>query len=454
MELKDKKITVVGLARTGVAVARFLVERGALVTVTDMKDEAALSQFLEKLSGLPISFELGRHEEKSFLSSDLIVVSPGVPMEIAPIQLARDRKRPVISEIELASIFIHAPILAITGTNGKTTTTTLAGEIFRGCGFRTFVGGNIGNPLIDLAITGEAVDRVVAEISSFQLEGIAGFHPKVAVLLNITEDHLDRYDSFEDYAAAKARIFENMDSSDFAVLNMDDPMVAASSLTGIGARIVPMSREKELPQGIFYRDGLITYRWEGMEELFPTAGFQLKGVHNLDNIMAALASTLLLGCDAGRARKTVEGFRGLPHRMELVASTAGVSWYNDSKGTNVGSVVKSLESFAKGVTLIAGGRDKGGDYAPLAGLVRERVDHLILIGEAREKIRSALGGLTDTRLAESLEEAVAVAREVTAAGGVVLFSPACSSFDMFKNYEERGERFAELVRSMKDGVES
>jgi UDP-N-acetylmuramoylalanine--D-glutamate ligase len=454
MELKDKKIVVVGLARTGVAVARFLVERGALVTVTDMKDEAALSQFLEKLAGLPIRFELGRHEENSFLSSDLIVVSPGVPMEIAPIKLARDRKQTVISEIELASLFIDAPILAITGTNGKTTTTTLAGEIFRGCGFRTFVGGNIGNPLIDLAISGEAVERVVAEISSFQLEGIAGFRPKVAVLLNITEDHLDRYDSFEGYAAAKARIFENMDGSDFAVLNMDDPMVAASSLKGIGARIVPMSREKELPQGIFYRDALITYRWEGREELFPTAGFLLKGVHNLDNIMAALASTLLMGCDAERARKTVEGFRGLPHRMELVSSAAGVSWYNDSKGTNVGSVVKSLESFEKGVTLIAGGRDKGGDYAPLAGLVKERVDHLILIGEAREKIRDALGGLTDTRLAESLEEAVEVAREVTAAGGVVLFSPACSSFDMFKNYEERGERFAELVRSMKDGVES
>jgi UDP-N-acetylmuramoylalanine--D-glutamate ligase len=454
MELKDKKIVVVGLARTGVAVARFLAERGALVTVTDMKDEAALSQFLEKLAGLPISFELGRHEENSFLSSDLIVVSPGVPMEIAPIKLARDRKQTVISEIELASLFIDAPILAITGTNGKTTTTTLAGEIFRGCGFRTFVGGNIGNPLIDLAISGEAVDRVVAEISSFQLEGIAGFHPKVAVLLNITEDHLDRYDSFEGYAAAKARIFENMDGSDFAVLNMDDPMVAAWGPKDTGARIVPMSREKELPQGIFYKDGLITYRWEGKEELFPTDGFLLKGVHNLDNIMAALASILLMGCAAERARKTVERFTGLPHRMELVSSAAGVSWYNDSKGTNVGSVVKSLESFEKGVTLIAGGRDKGGDYAPLAGLVRERVDHLILIGEAREKIRDALGGLTDTRLAESLEEAVEVAREVTAPGGVVLFSPACSSFDMFKNYEERGERFAELVRSMKDGVES
>jgi UDP-N-acetylmuramoylalanine--D-glutamate ligase len=491
MELKDKKIVVVGLARTGVAVARFLVERGALVTVTDMKDEAALSQFLAKLSGLPIRFELGRHEENSFLSSDLIVVSPGVPMEIAPIKLARDRKQTVISEIELASLFIHAPILAITGTNGKTTTTTLAGEIFRGCGFRTFVGGNIGNPLINAVTTStnsisggeqgseeeatqsykgvrrgaddeanavirpkaDSYDRVVAEISSFQLEGISSFHPKVAVLLNITEDHLDRYDSFEDYAAAKARIFENMDGSDFAVLNMDDPMVAAWGPKGTGARIVPMSREKELSQGIFYKDGLISYRWEGKEELFPTAGFLLKGVHNLDNIMAALASTLLLGCDAERARKTVEGFRGLPHRMELVSSAAGVSWYNDSKGTNVGSVVKSLESFEKGVTLIAGGRDKGGDYAPLAGLVKERVDHLILIGEAREKIRDALGGLTDTRLAASLEEAVELAREVTAAGGVVLFSPACSSFDMFKNYEERGERFAELVRSMEDGVE-
>jgi len=453
MELKNKKIVVVGLARTGVAVARFLAERGALVTVTDMKDEAALAPYLEKIEGLHINRELGRHEEYSFLTADLIVVSPGVPMEIAPIQLARARKRRVISEIELASCFIDAPMVAITGTNGKTTTTTLTGEIFRACGFNTFVGGNIGNPLIDLVSSGSMVERVVAELSSFQLEGIISFHPRVAVLLNITEDHLDRYAAFGDYIDAKARVFENLNRSDFAVLNMDDPLVAIYA-GRVRGRAVPMSRREELSEGIFYRDGVITFRWEGREEQFPTAGYKLKGVHNLDNIMAALASTLLLGCDAPRAQKAVEDFPGLPHRMELVARINGIPWYNDSKGTNVGSVVKSLESFDGGITLIAGGRDKGGDYAPLAELIKERVAHMILIGEAKEKIRSALGHLTDTRLAGSLEEAVELAHALTAPGGVVLFSPACSSFDMFRNYEERGERFASLARGIGDGGNS
>ena len=450
MELKNKKIVVVGLARTGVAVVRFVAERGALVTVTDMKDEAALAPYLEKLEGLHLNLELGRHEEFSFLTADLIVVSPGVPMEIAPIQLARARKRRVISEIELASCFIDSPMVAITGTNGKTTTTTLTGEIFRACGFNTFVGGNIGNPLIDLVSSGSKVERVVAELSSFQLEGIISFHPRVAVLLNITEDHLDRYAAFRDYIDAKARVFENLNRSDYAILNMDDPLVAAYDCR-VRGRVVPMSRREELPQGIFYREGNITFRWEGREEHFPTAGYKLKGVHNLDNIMAALASTLLLGCDAPRAQKAVEDFPGLPHRMELVARINGIPWYNDSKGTNVGSVVKSLESFDGGITLIAGGRDKGGDYAPLAELVKERVEHMILIGEAKEKIRSALGHLTDTRLAGSLEEAVELAHALTASGGVVLFSPACSSFDMFRNYEERGERFATLARGVESG---
>ncbi len=450
MELKGKNIVVVGLARTGVAVARFLAERGAMVTVTDIKDEAALAPHLERLAGLAINYELGRHDKESFLNADLIVVSPGVPMEIEPLKLARARKRQVISEIELASRFIDATLVAITGTNGKTTTTTLTGEIFRECGFTTFVGGNIGNALIDLVTSAAEVERVVVELSSFQLEGIEQFHPHVSVLLNITEDHLDRYATFRDYMDAKARIFENQTAADFAVLNMDDPLVAGYA-GKLRARVVPMSRQKEQSQGIFHRDGIITFRWDGREEQFPVAGYRLKGVHNLDNIMAALAATLLLGCDAARAQTAVAAFPGLPHRMELVATINGIPWYNDSKGTNVGSVVKSLESFAGGVTLIAGGKDKGGDYAPLAPLVKERVEHMILIGEAQEIIGKALGHLTDTRAAGTLDEAVELAHRLTAPGGVVLFSPACSSFDMFRNYEERGERFASLARAIEDG---
>ena len=451
MELKDNKILVVGLARTGASVARFLAERGAAVIVTDMKDEASLAPWLEKLAGLEIRYELGGHSDDTFLAADMIVVSPGVPMDIPPLALARSRGRLIISEIELAGSFIEAPLVAITGTNGKTTTTTLVGEIFRACGYKAFVGGNIGKPLIDLVTSGETVDFVVAEISSFQLEAILKFRPRVAVLLNVTEDHLDRYATYQEYIDAKERIFENQTREDFAVLNMDDPIVAACA-DSVRASVVPMSQRRELEQGIYYQDGSITFVWEGRKECFPTASFKLQGVHNIENIMAALASTLLMGCDAARGRSAVEGFSGLHHRMELVKIVNDVAWYNDSKGTNVGSVVKSLESFAGNVTLIAGGKDKGGDYAPLAELVKERVRHLILLGEARQRIYDSLGNLTDSHMVSTLEEAVSLAGRLTAPGGVVLFSPACSSFDMFKNYEERGDLFVSLVQGLPEAA--
>jgi UDP-N-acetylmuramoylalanine--D-glutamate ligase len=447
MDLKDKKILVVGLARTGASVARFLAERGAVVTVTDMKGETELDPYIAKLADLPIHYDLGGHSKDMFLSADMIVVSPGVPMNIAPLVSARKHGRQVLSEIELASAFIDVPLVAITGTNGKTTTTTLIGEIFGKCGFKAFVGGNIGKPLIDLVASREKVDFAVAEISSFQLEGILDFRPRVSVLLNITEDHLDRYTSYREYIDAKARIFENQTAEDFAVLNMDDPIVASLAVS-IKARIVPMSRLRVLENGIYFHDGCITFAWDGIREDFPTSSYRLKGAHNIENIMASLASTILSGCDAELARRAVESFSGLRHRMELVEVIDGVAWYNDSKGTNVGSVVKSLESFPGNVTLIAGGKDKGGDYSPLAGLVKERVRHLILLGEARQRIHDVLGNLTDTHMVDSLEEAVSLAGRTTASGGVVLFSPACSSFDMFRNYEERGDIFASLVRKL------
>lgn len=447
MELERRKILVVGLARTGAAVARFLAERGALVTVTDMKDESLLAPWMEKLADLQIGYQLGGHDDDAFLSADMIVVSPGVPMDIPPLVSARSRGKLILSEIELASCFINAPMVAITGTNGKTTTTTLVGEIFRECGYRAFVGGNIGKPLIDLITSAEPVDYVVAEISSFQLEGILHFRPRVSVLLNVTEDHLDRYSSYREYIDAKARIFENQTIEDFAILNIDDGIVAEYA-DQVNARVVPMSQQRELEQGIFHRNGLITFAWDGRLEQFETKSFKLKGVHNIENIMAALASALLMGCDAGKARMAVENFTGLHHRMELVKVLNDVAWYNDSKGTNVGSVVKSLESFSGNVTLIAGGKDKGGDYAPLAELVKERVRHLILLGEARQRIYDALGNLTASHMVSSLEEAVSLAGRLTGPGGVVLFSPACSSFDMFRNYEERGDLFASLVRAL------
>jgi UDP-N-acetylmuramoylalanine--D-glutamate ligase len=450
MELKDKNILVVGLARTGVAVVQFLAGRGARVTVTDMKGDAELAPCLDALAGIPVTYQLGRHDDRTFLDADLIVVSPGVPMDIPPLALARGTGRRIISEVELAAAFITAPLVGITGTNGKTTTTTLTGEIFAASGLRTFVGGNIGNPLIELVASGEEVDRAVVELSSFQLEGIERFQPKVAVLLNITEDHLDRYASYQEYIDAKARIFMNQTADDFAVLTMDDPLVA--SFAGrVAARVIPTSQQRELAEGVFCTADDIVCRLGGNEMRFSLAACGLKGSHNRENMMAAVAATLLLGASEDAVRRTLAGFRGLPHRMEFVRELRGVSYYEDSKATNVGSVVKSLESFAGAITLIAGGKDKGGDYAPLAGLVRDRVSHLILIGEARERINAALGSLTDTHLVGSLEEAVTLAHRLTGTGGTVLFSPACSSFDMFKDYAERARRFVELVHALEGG---
>jgi len=446
MELKDKNILVVGLAKTGVACARFLAGRGATVTVTDMRSEAELATHVQTLNTMTINWRLGRHDDNDFLGSDLIVVSPGVPMDLPQLLLAKRAGREIVSEIELASRFIDAPVVAITGTNGKTTTTTIAGEIFKASGFRTFVGGNIGNPLIELADSGAPVDRVVAEISSFQLEWITSFRPAVAALLNLSEDHLDRYSSYAEYIAAKLRIFENQTAEDFAVVNADDPLVW-ERVQGVKARLFPFSRRLDLEEGISHREGVIRYRHNGREELFPTAGFRLQGVHNLENIMAALACSLLLGCRQDASLDAVQGFGALHHRMEFVRELNNVRWYEDSKATNVGSVEKALESF-ENITLIAGGKDKGGSYAPLVPLVQDRVRHLILIGEAADRMQTELGSLTDTRRATTLEEAVWLAAQITERGGTVLMSPACSSFDMFKDYEERAQRFIAAVKRL------
>jgi UDP-N-acetylmuramoylalanine--D-glutamate ligase len=446
MDLKNKHILVVGLARTGVSVARFLASRGAVVTVTDMRNSEQLSEQMTALAGAPIIWELGRHDDASFSGSDLIVVSPGVPMDLPQLVMAAIAGRQIISEIELASLFINSPLVAITGTNGKTTTTTLAGEVFRGNGFNTFVGGNIGDPLIELVESGQPAERVVAEISSFQLEWIHSFKPTIAVLLNISEDHLDRYTSYQDYINAKLRIFENQTVEDFAVVNRDDELVW-KHVPELKARLFPFSRKLELSEGIFYRDNVITFRHQGREECFPTEEFRLAGVHNLENIMAALACTLLLGCRAETSFEIVRNFESLHHRMEFVRKFKGVSYYEDSKATNVGSVEKALESF-QNITLIAGGKDKGGSYAPLVALVQERVRHLILIGEAADRMQLELGSLTDTHRAATLEEAVWLAAQITTSGGTVLMSPACSSFDMFRDYEERAQRFITAVKAL------
>jgi UDP-N-acetylmuramoylalanine--D-glutamate ligase len=435
------------MATTGISCARFLLDRGARVTISDSQQAQGESAACRELAGRGAGLETGGHRLSTFCAAELIVVSPGVPLEIEALQAAKARSIDIISEIELAFRFLKTPLIAITGTNGKTTTTSLIGEMFRAGGKRVFVGGNIGTPLMGYAAGPQEDDAVIAEISSFQLEAITSFRPFISVLLNITEDHLDRYRSFADYIAAKNRIFVNQGPEDTAILNADDPQVMALA-EGIRAQKLLFSTRREVAAGAFY-NGDITVRCRGAETHFSVRGARLQGIHNIENMMAAAAVGVACALPTEAIQRSLTGFTGLRHRMEFVDEIRGVAFYNDSKATNVGAVVKSLESLAPPLILIAGGKDKGGSYAPLRGLVREKVKALVLLGEAREKISAELGGEAETQIVSSLDEAVAAAFDRAVSGDTVLLSPACSSFDMFTSYAQRGELFRELVKKLK-----
>ena len=445
LNLKNKNVLVVGLARSGVSALRLLLKEGAKVTVTDTAGKDKLVDAVSRLKGLSISYELGGHNLETFLNSDLIIISPGVPYKSEYLLKAREKGIPVISEIELAYNLLKPPIIGITGTNGKSTVTTLTGELIKAYKRNVFVGGNLGTALTDAVLSDKKWDAAVAEISSFQLETIRDFRPKTAVLLNITPDHLDRYDSMDEYVWAKARIFENQDKSDFAVLNADDAYTS-DIIKNIKSDIILFSRLKSIDRGVYIKGGDIASNISGKDEIvIKTDELGIKGVHNIENAMASIAAAQLSGCPVEFMRPALKRFAGLEHRLELVKTINGVKYINDSKGTNVGAVVKSLEGFSEPVILIAGGLDKGGDFTPLRGLVKEKVKCLILIGKAKDKIADAVGGLTDTIFASSLEDAVNIASHKADKGDVVLLSPACASFDMFKNYEERGRVFKEAV---------
>ena len=448
MELKGKTVLVVGLARTGAATVQFLAKRGAKVKASDAKTSAELAPFLEPLLDLAVDFELGGHTESFFSDSDLIVMSPGVPLNLPPVAKALAKGIPVIGEVELAFRFLRRPLIAITGTNGKTTTTTLVGEMLRGSGKKVFVGGNIGSPLIGYVEGPQDDDWVVAEISSFQLERVGDFRPKISALLNLTEDHLDRYETFGEYAAAKERIFARQKKEDYALLNADDPLVSALA-PGLEPQVLLFSARRAVSFGSYLTpEGIIFQGPNGTREMFDLSRIRIKGAHNLENLMAAIAVAKMCGCPREALQRVMDEFPGIEHRLEWVRRLDGVSYFNDSKGTNVGSVVKSLQSFEEPVILIAGGKDKGGDYGPLKGLIAERVKGMALIGEAKERMFSALGGLTESAKLGSLEEAVRWARSKARPGGIVLLSPACSSYDMFANYQERGKRFKEIVHGL------
>jgi UDP-N-acetylmuramoylalanine--D-glutamate ligase len=443
-DFSGQKVVVIGAGATGQALARYFCRRGATVTLSDSRAAERIGD-LGQLCELGVRLDLGGHTPELFLAADLVAVSPGVPLSVPAVASAMQAGVQVLGEIEIAFAELSAPLTAITGTNGKSTTTTLMGEMFSAWGKRTFVGGNLGIPLIE-AVDGEW-DWLVAELSSFQLEAISDFRPRYALLLNITEDHLDRYPDMASYVAAKMQVFANMGEADVAVLNAEDPLVMAAA-ADIRPRRILFSSRRLLPEGMGLAGEEIVWRFGGEERRFPLAMLQLKGLHNVENVMAALIPPLLEGCPPDVAWSAACSFGGLAHRMVPVRLLDGVTWYNDSKGTNVGSVVKSLAGLIAPVTLIAGGKDKGGDYAPLAPLVREKVAHLILIGQAAPRIAEALGGLTRTERADTLEAAVSRARELTPPGGSVLLSPGCSSFDMFKSYEERGDVFTRAVLAL------
>jgi UDP-N-acetylmuramoylalanine--D-glutamate ligase len=452
-DVQGKRVLVVGLARTGIAAAKVLTRRGAAVTVSDARPPWELRADMSDLLKHKIGVELGLHREETFLEQDLIIVSPGVLPDMPQLQAARARNIPVVSEVEAASWFLESPIIGITGSNGKTTTTSLLGEVLEASAFPTFVGGNIGVPLISAVGDVPKDAWVVTELSSFQLEATQTFRPYVAVMLNITPNHLDRHPSLEAYAQAKARIFANQTREDFAILNADDPAVM-NLVPSIAARKIFFSRRRELPDGLFVDDGHVVYRVGNLERvLMTTREIQLRGDFNVENVLAAAAAACVLGADFEAIRRGVSAFRGVEHRLEFVREIRGVQFYNDSKATSVDAAAKALSAFTSGVHLILGGKDKGAPYAPIRRLLEGRVRAVYLIGAAASRIEKQLAGSVALIHAGDLETAVAEAFSRAVAGDVVLLSPACASFDQFQDYEHRGRVFKEIVGRLAEGGE-
>jgi UDP-N-acetylmuramoylalanine--D-glutamate ligase len=447
-DLAGKRVLVVGLARTGVAVALFSAAYGAIVTATDVKHEAELGDAVTKLRAAGVTLELGAQTPVTFGELDLIIVSPGVPAKLPLLERARAHGVPVWSEIELAWRYLRGKLVAITGSNGKTTTTSLVAHILETAKIPTLVGGNIGTPLLARVEASMDTTVTVAEISSFQLETIEAFHPEIGVLLNLTPDHLDRHETFEEYAAAKMRMFENQLERDAAILNADDREVTRRMPSR--PHIYWFSRQKRLARGAFLLDGQIVFRMEGSEvALFRREDIPLKGEHNVENVLAACAAAYLAGADPASIAAGVKTFKTVEHRLEFVAKIGGVDFYNDSKATNVDATLKAVESFPGPLIVILGGKDKGSGYTELLGPLRERARLVLLIGSVAEKIASQLGGTIPIEHAGTLERAVEIASERSKPGDVVLLAPACASFDQFENYEHRGRVFKELVAKLK-----
>jgi UDP-N-acetylmuramoylalanine--D-glutamate ligase len=447
MELKGKKVLVVGLGRSGLAAALFLRRKGAQVTVSDVRSAAALGKEIPALLDEGIMVEAGGHGLLTFRRQDLIVVSPGVPLDTPELMQVRNFGLPVIGEVELASRFLIGRTLAITGSNGKTTTTSLCGEILTAAFPHVQVGGNIGVPVIALVDQSREDGWSVLEVSSFQLETTFEFRPDIAVILNITPDHLDRHGSFENYIAAKERIFANQGTEDALVLNADDE-VAMRGAARAKSRVFWFSRTRIIRQGAFVHDGSIWFRateQSAPEFILKVNTIPLKGLHNVENVLAAVCSARLAGVAPEIIRDAVQRFRAVEHRLEFVANVNGVDYYNDSKATNVDAALKAIEAFPAGIHLILGGKDKGSDYRVMRPLIQERVKAIYTIGAAAAKIITHLEGAAPIVDSGTLDVAVAKAADAARLGDIILLAPACSSFDQFENYEQRGQVFKDLV---------
>ena len=446
-ELRGKRVLVVGLARTGVATSLFCAARGAHVTATDTRAENEIGEALAPLRAAGVNLELGGHRENTFLEQDLIVPSPGVPADASLLQTARPKGITIWSEVELADRFLHGRLIGITGSNGKTTTTSLIEHILRNAGFSTILAGNIGTPLIArVEHTGDDSITVV-ELSSFQLELIETFRPNISVFLNLTADHLDRHHTFEAYGHAKARIFENQTATDSAILNADDP--ATTPLAPTKPHLYWFSRKQRVAQGAFVRENGIVFRHDGREEaVLSLKEIPLPGAHNVENVLAAVVATRLAGADAAAIAKGVRSFAGVEHRLEFVAEIGGVRYYNDSKATNVDATLKALDAFPGRILIVLGGKDKGSDYTLLQRPLREKAILALLIGAAADKIEKQITGSVAIERAGTIERAVEIASRAARPGDVVLLAPACASFDQFQNYEYRGRVFKELVHQL------
>ncbi len=460
MKIKGKKFLVVGLGKTGVSATRFILAQGGKVTITDSRTRMELAESIKLLGDLKVEMDLGKHNPKLFTQNDVIVLSPGVPGNIEGLSEARAAGIPIVNDIEIATHFIKAPIIAVTGTNGKTTTTTLIGEMLRNEGKKVFVGGNIGVSALDMLINGETPDAVVLEVSSFQLESMENFKPSIVVLTNLEPDHLDRYPTgVESYYAAKQRILKNADKSTTLILNLDNErsLQWAEQFPGKVLHFTkrdPMTISPQLAEkfkGAYLRRPKVVlkgFEKGNGEEIIEMILCKLPGDHNRENVMAAALAARAFGATKTSIQKTIDFFKGVPHRLEFLRKKDNVAFYNDSKATNVASVLRSLSSFNAPVILIMGGRDKDQDFTPLMELVKKRVKNLILVGEAKEKINRILGDFSETFLVGTFEEAVLIGFQKSRNGDIVLLAPGCASYDMFRNYEERGDYFKKMVSQL------